>query len=970
MGIEENLELQRNELQRINKLKQYEILDTLPEEQFDRFTRLATFVSDSPIALISLIDDKRQWFKSKVGLDINETEKNISFCQYAIKDVKIFEVENAELDNRFSQNPLVTGNPNIKFYAGQPLIDDEGFALGTLCVIDTKPKMLSEKQRLALRDLADEVMQNIVDRKRTIEINDIKAKLEKSTNLFNDAQQIAKIGAWELDINSGSSIWTDQVYEIFEVDKDFELRLENGIKFFHEEDKQQLLDALNEAASEYKDFDIVSRLISNNKNLKYLRIVGKAIFNEKGEKRLVGMIQDITEKHLIEKQMLESKEKYKSLVNNIPGVTYRSLFDEDWTTIFASEQILKISGYHYKDFLYNNVRSFASIMHPDDIDRVYNQISNSINNDESWEVEYRLIHKDGTEKWVYEKGNVIKNRQGFIEFLDGFFIDITQRKLAEEKLMHLNELQAVLMKISSEFVNAPLEKIDQYINESLLLIGNYVDADRVYVFDYNYEKNICINTYEWCKEGVDPQIQNLQELPLVFNEEWFNIHQQGNLVFIEDVASLPEGLLKDILMPQEIKSLFTIPMMQDNVCTGFIGFDYIFKNYKYNENEKQLLFIFSQMLLNIQTRFKTYKKLKKTSNQLESIFNEINDVVWSRSLVNDDKVFYTPSVEKLYELPIENFENNPKLWRNFVHPEDKNILEQFNIQLEKYSHYEAEYRIICPSGKQKWVKDKTKYIKDREGKNIRVDGIVSDITETKVKEFEINKLYQKSQEQNQKLQNFAHIVSHNLRSHSGNISMLLDFFIKENQDFKENQLVVYLQEATNKLLETINHLNDVVSISVDIKNNLTDINLSKVVESALMSVTALAESRNIKIANHVDKAIFVKGVNAYLDSIVLNFITNAIKYSDSCKDSFVKISCVENENDVILEFEDNGLGINLKLHGEKLFGLYKTFHGNQDAKGIGLFIVKNQIEAIGGNVEVESAEGIGTKFKVLLRKSQ
>jgi len=968
MGIEENSELNGYEIQRIKKLKEYDILDTLPEEQFDRFTRLASFISDSPIALISLIDEKRQWFKSKVGLDINETERNISFCQHAIKDVKIFEVENAELDVRFTNNPLVTGNPNIRFYAGQPLIDEEGFALGTLCVIDSVPKLLSEKQRLALKDLADEVMQNIVDRKRTVEINDFKAKLEKSTNLFNDAQQIANIGAWELDINTGKTILTDQVYEILEVDKNTKLNLEEGIAFFHEDDKEKVLEALNIASNQNKDFEITARLISTNKNLKYLRILGKSLSRSERGKKLVGMIQDITEKYLIEKQMLESKEKYKSLVNNIPGVTYRSLFDEEWTTIFASEQIYNITGYQYKDFLYNSVRTFASIIHPDDNERVYEEISNAINKDESWEVEYRLFHKNGSEKWVYEKGNVVKNRQGFIEYLDGFYIDITQRKLAEEKLIQLNELQAVLMRISSEFINAPLEKIDQHINEALLLIGTYVDADRVYVFDYNYEKDLCINTYEWCKEGIEPQIQNLQELPLVFNEEWFNNHQNGNLVYIEDVYALPDGLLKEILLPQEIKSLLTIPMMQDNVCIGFVGFDFVFKNYKYNENEKQLLFIFSQMLLNIQTRFKTYKALKKTTNQLESILNEMNDVVWSGSLTSNDKTFYTPSIEKLYETPIEAFENNPKLWREFVHPEDQHILEEFNLQLEKYGHYEAEYRIICPSGKIKWLKDKTKFIKNKEGLNIRIDGLVSDITESKLKEFEIKKLYQKSQEQNQKLQNFAHIVSHNLRSHSGNISMLLDFFIKENSDFKENQLVVYLHEASNKLLETIDHLNDVVSISVDVKNNLADVNLSKVVESALKSVTALAESRKIKIINQVNSDVFVKGVNAYLDSITLNFITNAIKYSDANKESYVKISHIEKGEEVLLEFEDNGLGINLKLHGDKLFGLYKTFHGNNDAKGIGLFIVKNQIEAIGGSVEVESQEGLGSKFKVLLKK--
>ncbi|HMY10786.1 MAG TPA: GAF domain-containing protein, partial [Turneriella sp.] len=150
-----------NEQARLEALRSYQILDTLPEASFDRLTRLASAICGVPIALVSLIDTDRQWFKSRVGLDAAETARNISFCQHAILGTGIMEVEDATRDDRFRANPLVTEDPEIRFYAGAPLIDPDGFALGTLCVIDRQPRSLTQEQRTALRDLADEVMEHI-----------------------------------------------------------------------------------------------------------------------------------------------------------------------------------------------------------------------------------------------------------------------------------------------------------------------------------------------------------------------------------------------------------------------------------------------------------------------------------------------------------------------------------------------------------------------------------------------------------------------------------------------------------------------------------------------------------------------------------------------------------------------------------------------------------------------------------------
>ena len=135
-----------NEQARLQALKDYEVLDTGAEASFDSIVTLASQLCQAPIALVSLVDTERQWFKAREGLGAQETHRDLAFCAHAIHQPTPLIVENALEDPRFKDNPLVLGEPNIRFYAGAPLITPEGFALGTLCVIDTKPRTLTEHQ--------------------------------------------------------------------------------------------------------------------------------------------------------------------------------------------------------------------------------------------------------------------------------------------------------------------------------------------------------------------------------------------------------------------------------------------------------------------------------------------------------------------------------------------------------------------------------------------------------------------------------------------------------------------------------------------------------------------------------------------------------------------------------------------------------------------------------------------------------
>ncbi len=177
-----------NETKRLKVLWEYEVLDTVPEEVFDDLTELAAKICEAPIALISLVDEKRQWFKSKVGLSVSETSRDVSFCAYAITRPGLFIVPDATRDRRFADHPFVTGKPKIRFYAGAPLVTPDGHALGTLCVLDTVSRELRPDQKQALRILAHHVVSQLELRRHSRQLGDVRRDTQRLTDRLQEAR--------------------------------------------------------------------------------------------------------------------------------------------------------------------------------------------------------------------------------------------------------------------------------------------------------------------------------------------------------------------------------------------------------------------------------------------------------------------------------------------------------------------------------------------------------------------------------------------------------------------------------------------------------------------------------------------------------------------------------------------------------------------------------------------------------------
>jgi PAS domain S-box-containing protein len=325
------------------------------------------------------------------------------------------------------------------------------------------------------------------------------------------------------------------------------------------------------------------------------------------------------ERRQAEQELKIAKDQYQSLVEQIPGITYRCKMDSKWTMLFMSNAVTPLTGYPARDFINNAVRSYESIIHPDDRDEVATWVRKSCNDWLTWDIEYRIRHKDGTIRWVNEKGRAVKNPEGKVEYLDGFIHDITKRKESEQDLVEQTALQELLMNIANDFINVRQDQTDEAIHSDLAILGQFSKTDRAYVFKYDLTAGICINTHEWCAEGITPQIEELQEVPIDSIIDITQEHMAGNAVHIPEVQALPaECSMRKHLEHQRIQSLLALPMMSDNLCVGFVGFDAVKSKHFFSDKERKLLSLFGMMLVNTFNRNTAEAELKLAKERAEA----------------------------------------------------------------------------------------------------------------------------------------------------------------------------------------------------------------------------------------------------------------------------------------------------------------------------------------------------------------
>lgn len=387
-------------------------------------------------------------------------------------------------------------------------------------------------------------------------------------------------------------------------------------------------------------------------------------------------------------------------------------------------------------------------------------------------------------------------------------------------------------------------------------------------------------------------------------------------------------------------------------------------------NGKPLNFV--SQVKDITTRKYAEEELKKSEQRWLFALDGSGEGVWDWDRKNDT-VFFSTQWKRMLGYDEDEIGDRLTEWSERVHPED---IEKCYEDLNKHFRGETpfyinEHRLLCKDGTYKWILDRGKVIeRGDDGKPLRVIGTLSDISIQKEKEHLLQQSIAIISEQNARLMNFAHIVSHNLRSHSGNFQLLLNLLENAENDDEYKQMLSLLKENAQSLDEAIKHLNDVVQIQTNANISKQELGLRSFIVKTTDTLAGEITKHNVKVVNHVPDYEKVYYNPAYLESVLLNFISNGIKYRHPERHPEIELSTGKEDGKLYLSIKDNGIGINLEKYGKKLFGLYKTFHGNSDARGVGLFITKNQVDAMGGSIDVKSEPNSGTTFKIFFNERQ
>jgi signal transduction histidine kinase len=301
----------------------------------------------------------------------------------------------------------------------------------------------------------------------------------------------------------------------------------------------------------------------------------------------------------------------------------------------------------------------------------------------------------------------------------------------------------------------------------------------------------------------------------------------------------------------------------------------------------------------------------------------------------------------------------------FYAPEHQEQANSIFEKCEKYGiPFKTELKMVTLYGREFWVQATGKPVYNEEQQIIGIRGVLQNIDENKSNELNLQNSLDIIAAQNSRLFNFAHVVSHNLRSHSSNLSLVVQLLNEAKNTQDKIDLIENVEDISENLDVAISRLNDMVSHQNLLKKERTLVSFKQSLDIVISSVSSLINRESAKIIAEFKELKEISYIPEYLESILLNLITNAIRYKQPGRVPVIFIQTYSVNDQNFIEISDNGIGIDLDQYGDKMFGMYKTFHSNPDAKGIGLFITKNQVETMGGSISVTSTVNIGTTFKI------
>lgn len=514
-----------NEQKRLEALRSYRILDTDEEADYDDLTEIAAAICDTPIALISFVDKDRQWFKSHYGLDVHQTERCHSFCSHAIQNPeKLMQVEDAQLDQRFHDNPLVTGSPDIRFYAGMPLLDKDGFALGSLCVIDQKPKLLTQIQQKALRTLAQQVIDKLSLRRNNRKLLKINQQLTETNDKLRETEEILNKTNMELteskerlqtilDLVVEGIVITDgdgritytnrRNREIFKMDEKRMLTLTNVSPEFNNRrldgsplppEEHPVTIALEKGVTTINSEFLVSDQHSNSV---YLRMNAVPIkdHNEKIT-GAIGSFADITDSYFLQQKLKEREVSLRAAISSANlGTWYMDLQTKE---LFVSARMKELFGFYQDEQVsYEGLIGQIAESHRK---KVIDIAETSLKQYEPTELEYPIIgYHDKKLRWLSATLYAYTDPENpNISFFAGTTADITERKMEEQRRSdfigmvshelrnpltaikaYTNLLQRIAGKNNDKMLLSNMDRVDTQVKRMEAMINGFLDVARL-----------------------------------------------------------------------------------------------------------------------------------------------------------------------------------------------------------------------------------------------------------------------------------------------------------------------------------------------------------------------------------------------------------------------------------------------------------------------------------------------------------